>query len=106
MISLYAIRLGNQEMAISQQELKHILMLSKLSANEDELAQFKYDLNNIFNMFDNLKLVDTEGLKPMISPLLSHCQRRNDLPETHEQDFKRIAPEFSDHHFIVPKVIE
>ncbi|WP_440616606.1 Asp-tRNA(Asn)/Glu-tRNA(Gln) amidotransferase subunit GatC [Cysteiniphilum sp. 6C5] len=95
-------------MAISQQELKHILTLSKLSAKPKELVQFEYDLNNIFNLFDNLKLVDTHEIKPMISPLLSHYPAREDAPQAqnHEQDFKRIAPEFSEHYFIVPKVIE
>lgn len=95
-------------MAISQQELKHILMLSKLSATQEELAQFEFDLNNIFNLFANLKLVDTHDIKPMISPLLSHYPAREDAPQmqNHTADFERIAPEFTNQHFIVPKVIE
>ncbi|WP_440682277.1 Asp-tRNA(Asn)/Glu-tRNA(Gln) amidotransferase subunit GatC [Cysteiniphilum halobium] len=95
-------------MAISQQELKHILMLSKLRANPEDLVQFEYDLNNIFNLFDNLKLVETRGINPMISPLQSHYQTRDDVPKIQEnaEVFTRIAPEFSKQHFIVPKVIE
>lgn len=83
-------------------------MLSKLSATPEELTQFECDLNNIFNLFDNLKQVNTNGINPMISPLLSHYSKRDDIPEVqnHEQNFKRIAPEFAEHHFIVPKVIE
>ena len=83
-------------------------MLSKLNANPEELVQFEHDLKNIFNMFDHLKLVNTNGISLMISPLLSHYPARDDVSQAqnHAAAFERIAPEFANQHFIVPKVIE
>lgn len=95
-------------MTISHQELKHILKLSKLKAHQDELVQFEHDLNNIFSMFDSLKLVDTQDIKPLVSPLTNHYSSHLDVSkiQQHAKSFQSISPEFTKHHFIVPKVIE
>ncbi len=95
-------------MAISQQQLKHILALSKLNADESELSKFEADLNNIIKLFDNIQNVDTTGVPAMISPLTSHFIARQDnaIEQHSEPYFKEIAPKYEAHHFIVPKVIE
>ncbi|WP_395946359.1 Asp-tRNA(Asn)/Glu-tRNA(Gln) amidotransferase subunit GatC [Caedibacter taeniospiralis] len=95
-------------MVISRQELEHILALSKLSANQQELERFEEDLNRILTLFSNIQSVDTEDVKPMISPLTNHGIMRDDTPcsQQHEHEFQAIAPEYQAHYFIVPKVIE
>ena len=93
---------------VSQQELKHILVLSKLKTEENELPKFEQDLNNTLEMFNNMASVNTDNLAPMISPLTSHYLARddNEVVQENEDQFMSIAPAYEAHHFIVPKVIE
>ncbi|HLQ41124.1 MAG TPA: Asp-tRNA(Asn)/Glu-tRNA(Gln) amidotransferase subunit GatC [Tetragenococcus sp.] len=49
-------------MAISEEQVKHVANLAKLSFKDDELHQFTEQLGEIIDMFESLSEVDTEGV--------------------------------------------
>ena len=46
-------------MAISEEQVKHVAKLSKLSFSDDELHEFTYSTRKIIDMVETLEEVDT-----------------------------------------------
>ncbi|WP_119343947.1 Asp-tRNA(Asn)/Glu-tRNA(Gln) amidotransferase subunit GatC [Facilibium subflavum] len=95
-------------MAISQNELYRILGLSKLAADEQTLQTYTDDLNNVLQLLDSIHHIDTDQIKPMVSPLQTGAHLRPDIAtkQNNESTFSSFAPHYEQSHFIVPKVIE
>ena len=49
-------------MAITEEQVKHVAKLSKLSFSEEELADFTNQLDKIIDMVELLEEVDTTGM--------------------------------------------
>ena len=49
-------------MAITEEQVKHVAKLSKLSFSEEELADFTNQLDKIIDMVELLEEVDTTGV--------------------------------------------
>ena len=49
-------------MAISEEQVKHVAKLAKLSFSDDELHEFTSQLGKIIDMVETLEEVDTEGV--------------------------------------------
>jgi len=94
-------------MKITNQTVENLAKLSKLSFEGDAKEQMRKDLENILEMCENLKEVDTEGIEPLIYMTNSHTVLRDDtvMQEiTHEEALKN-APKKDSDFFRVPKVI-
>ena len=50
---------------ISEQEVKKIASLSKLSLDQDELEKRTEDMNNILNYMDTLNEIDTDNVEEL-----------------------------------------
>lgn len=96
-------------MKISQKQLRHLLSLSKITANIKELKEFKHDINSVIELFNDIEYIDTKNIEPMISPLIDNFSvQLNNIPDKkdYRNIFEDIAPQFTAEHFIVPQVIE
>jgi aspartyl-tRNA(Asn)/glutamyl-tRNA(Gln) amidotransferase subunit C len=49
---------------LSEDQVKHIAKLAKLSLNEKEVKKFSGQLSDILDYIDTLSEVDTEGVEP------------------------------------------
>jgi aspartyl-tRNA(Asn)/glutamyl-tRNA(Gln) amidotransferase subunit C len=94
-------------MKITNQTVENLAKLSKLSFEGEAKEQMRIDLENILEMCEKLKEVDTEGVEPLIYMTNSHTVLREDtvMQEiTHEEALKN-APKKDSDFFRVPKVI-
>jgi len=86
-------------MKITNQTVENLAKLSKLSFEGDAKEQMRKDLENILEMCENLKEVDTEGIEPLIYMTNSHTVLRDDtvMQEiTHEEALKNAPKKDSD----------
>lgn len=95
-------------MSTSEKKLHQIAKLACLSLNKNTEAQLQKDVKAIIQFVDQLHTLNTENIAPLIHPLDLHQRLRND--EAHAQndqdELRRIAPEFSEGLYLVPKVID
>ena len=95
-------------MSLSEQKVKEIAQLAKLSVNELEIKQTTAEINNILELMDNLAKIDTQGVSPMAHPLnMSQRLREDEVSESDQsKEFQEIAPQTDQDYFLVPTVIE
>ena len=95
-------------MSISENKVKKILKISKLSADKDELKMFVTDLNKVVSFFSNIHIFKTDNIEPMISPLTQDIQLRLDIVKNQdvEPQLSKLFPWYQKGHCIVPMVIE
>ncbi|MGE4594253.1 MAG: Asp-tRNA(Asn)/Glu-tRNA(Gln) amidotransferase subunit GatC [Gammaproteobacteria bacterium] len=95
-------------MSLSEQQVKEIAYLARLSIDDGEVEQTTAELNNILNLMADLAKIDTQGVSPMAHPLnMSQRLREDEVSETDQsQAFLAIAPQTGKGHFLVPTVIE
>ncbi len=95
-------------MSLSLPEVKRIAWLARLEITDAEAAAAQGELNGIFQLIEQMQLVDTEGVAPM-----AHAQdvvqrlREDRIVETDQRAlYQSIAPQIEDGLYLVPKVIE
>ncbi len=95
-------------MSLSEQQVKEIAHLARLSVDDGELEQTTAELNNILGLMADLAKIDTEGVSPMAHPLnMSQRLREDEVSEIDQSEaFQAIAPQTGQSHFLVPTVIE
>lgn len=95
-------------MKISEEEVRHVAKLSKLSFSDQETAEFATTLSKIVDMVELLNEVDTTGVPVTTTMADRKTVVREDKAEAgtdRELLFKNV-PE-SDNHFIkVPAILE
>ena len=52
-------------MSITNEELEHLALLSRLEISTEEKKQFQEQLSDILDFVDQLKDINTEGVEPM-----------------------------------------
>jgi aspartyl-tRNA(Asn)/glutamyl-tRNA(Gln) amidotransferase subunit C len=82
--------------------------LARLAIDEAEVPHYAQDLNNIFNLVEQMSAADTNEIPPMAHPLDAHQRLRADeVTETDQrEDFQAIAPKTEAGVYLVPQVIE
>ena len=95
-------------MSLSEQQVKEIAFLARLSVDENEVEQTTSELNNILGLMADLAKIDTEGVSPMAHPLNMSQRLREDFVSEGDQSesFQTIAPKTGQGHYLVPTVIE
>jgi len=95
-------------MSLSEQQVKEIAYLARLSIDDGEVEQTTSELNNILGLMADLAKIDTQGVSPMAHPLnMSQRLRKDEVSETDQSEaFQAIAPQTGQSHFLVPTVIE
>lgn len=95
-------------MNITDEKIAALAHLSRLSFEGEEKEHIRTDLENILQMCEKLKEVDTTGVEPLIYMSSSHTVLRSDEIQqdiTKEEALKN-APKRDSDFFRVPKVIE
>lgn len=95
-------------MKVTNEDVKHIANLSRLSVPEDEMEMFTEQFNQILSYADILQKVDTTGIEPTPYVLpLSNVLREDVAKEgvSHDEALKN-APEEHNGGFKVPRVLE
>ena len=95
-------------MAISEEQVKHVAKLAKLSFSDDELHEFPSQLGKIIDMVETLEEVDTEGV-PFTSNVAETINvMREDIAAEgwNRQELMRNVPESEDGFIKVPAIID
>lgn len=95
-------------MAISEEQVKHVAKLAKLSFSDDELHEFTSQLGKIIDMVETLEEVDTEGV-PFTSNVTETINvMREDIAAEgwNRQELMRNVPESEDGFIKVPAIID
>ena len=95
-------------MAISEEQVKHVAKLAKLSFSDDELHEFTSQLGKIIDMVETLEEVDTDGV-PFTSNVAETINvMREDIAAEgwNRQELMRNVPESEDGFIKVPAIID
>lgn len=95
-------------MAISEEQVKHVAKLAKLSFSDDGLHEFTSQLGKIIDMVETLEEVDTEGV-PFTSNVAETINvMREDIAAEgwNRQELMRNVPESEDGFIKVPAIID
>ncbi len=89
-------------------ELKNLLFLARIHAEESEYPEITQKLSNTFNLINEMNNLDLKGLEPLNNPLELNNVSREDIEINRNQKdiFLNNSPESDDNHFMVPKIIE
>lgn len=95
-------------MTLSLNDIKRVAKLARIEISETDAQQNLTRLSGIFDLIEQMRAVDTQGIEPM-----SHSQDmvqrlREDIVTESDQRtlFQSIAPQVEDGYYLVPKVIE
>ncbi|MEQ9764129.1 Asp-tRNA(Asn)/Glu-tRNA(Gln) amidotransferase subunit GatC [Streptococcus jiangjianxini] len=95
-------------MKISEEEVRHVAKLSKLSFTDQETSEFAQSLTKIVDMVELLNEVDTEGVPVTTTMADRKNVMREDVAKAgqpREELFKNV-PEEKDYFIKVPAIFE
>ena len=95
-------------MKISQEEVRHVANLSKLSFSDEETAEFATTLSKIVDMVELLNEVDTSGVPVTTTMAERKTVVREDVAQAgfdREQLFKNV-PQSENYYIKVPAILE
>ncbi len=93
---------------VTENDVKHIAKLAKLTFEDEEIGRFVDELNSILDYINKLNELDTSNIEPTSHVLDISNVTRPDTPErkiTQDEALKN-APEEGYGHFKVPRIIE
>ena len=95
-------------MPLSKEDVLHVANWAHVDLSEAQVAKMQDELNDIFQMIEQIRAVDTEGVEPMLHPHDGAEILREDVVA--EGDIREAAfanaPESSDSMFLVPQYVE
>ena len=95
-------------MKISEEEVRHVANLSKLSFSDTETTEFATTLSKIVDMVELLKEVDTTGVPITTTMADRKTVVRADLVEaaTDRDDLFKNVPQAENYYIKVPAILE
>ena len=95
-------------MPLSAGDISRIADLGRIDISEDQIQVMQSELNDIFQMIEQIRSVNTDGIEPMPNPHDGIERLRKDCvtEENHRSENMKNAPEKSEGYFLVPQVIE
>ena len=95
-------------MSLDKTDVEKIAYLARLAIDENDIPDYAQDLNNIFNLVEQLSDADTNDISPMAHPFDAKQRLRADnVTETNQREkFQAIAPKTDGGVYLVPQVIE
>ena len=95
-------------MALIAEDVRRIAELARIELAADESAHVLEQLNQVFELIEQLKAVDTQGVEPM-----THAQdvqlrlRKDEVSEFDRRaDYLAVAPQTERGLYLVPKVLD
>ena len=95
-------------MTITDETIKYVAALAKLSLSEEAGKKAKEDLSEILGYMETMDGLDTEGVEPMSHILPLHNVFREDVVTGGEdrESLLMNAPSQKEGTFMVPKTVE
>ena len=95
-------------MTLAIDDIRRIAQLSLLEITDEQAVRMQSELNDIFQMIEQIQSVDTQGVEPMPHPHDASQRLREDVvTEKYDRDNNmKNAPEQTEGYFLVPQVIE
>ncbi|MGT2888136.1 Asp-tRNA(Asn)/Glu-tRNA(Gln) amidotransferase subunit GatC [Streptococcus didelphis] len=95
-------------MKISEEEVRHVATLSKLSFSDQETSEFASSLSKIVDMVELLNEVDTDGVAVTTTMADQKNVMRQDIAQagTDRDLLFRNVPEKENHFIKVPAILE
>lgn len=95
-------------MSLSAADVQRIATLARLQLSGDTAKHTLTQLNQVFELIEQLKAVDTQGVAPMTHATDLVLRLRDDVvTETDRRDdYQAMAPQVERGLYLVPKVIE
>ncbi|MCX7050122.1 MAG: Asp-tRNA(Asn)/Glu-tRNA(Gln) amidotransferase subunit GatC [Candidatus Sumerlaeota bacterium] len=96
------------EILISEDDVRHVALLSRLEFDAERLKHYTRDLNAILGYIEQLKELDTSGVEPTSHAIKQVNVLREDAARaslTNEEALAN-APESEAGYFKVPKIIQ
>tara|TARA_B100000965_G_scaffold113763_1_gene93903 strand:+ start:753 stop:1064 length:312 start_codon:yes stop_codon:yes gene_type:complete len=93
---------------ISEQEVRKIAELSRLSLSSDELKKRTEDMNNILNYMDTLNEIDTDNVEELYNVNdMSNALRDDTFEQSLEKkDVLKNSPSSNDDYIEVPLTVK
>lgn len=93
---------------LKKKDVEHVAKLAQLDLNDDEKGMFTKQLEDIINLVDKLKELNTEGIEPTSSVVpLKNVVRMDEAKESFSQDEALYnAPDKEIGHFKIPRIME
>ena len=97
-----------QSMSLNKTDVEKIAHLAGLAIDENDISSYALDLNNIFNLVEQMNEADTSNILPMAHPFDAHQRLRQDVVTESDQRelFQSIAPKTEAGVYLFPQVIE
>jgi aspartyl-tRNA(Asn)/glutamyl-tRNA(Gln) amidotransferase subunit C len=99
-------------MSLNSQDIDRIANLARLALAPDQAQRMQTQINDFFNIVEQMRAVDTTGIEPLAHPVAAiqdiALRLREDIasePNQREAN-QRSAPSVERGLFLVPKVIE
>ena len=94
-------------MSVTIKDVEHIAKLAKLEVSESEKEKFTHQMNEILDHMETLNKLDTSNVEPLSQVIELHNVFREDevKPSTPTEIALQNAPDKTEKHFKVPKVI-
>lgn len=95
-------------MKISEEEVRHVANLSKLSFSDEETTEFATTLSKIVDMVELLNEVDTEGIPVTTTMADRKTVMREDVAvagDDRDELFKNV-PQSENYYIKVPAILE
>ncbi|MCX8085028.1 MAG: Asp-tRNA(Asn)/Glu-tRNA(Gln) amidotransferase subunit GatC [Calditerrivibrio sp.] len=93
---------------VTDNDVRYIAKLAKLTFEDDEIGKFVSDMNNILDYINKLNELDTSNIPPTSHALDINNVTRPDIPKQtiSQEEALKNAPEDGYGHFKVPRIIE
>jgi aspartyl-tRNA(Asn)/glutamyl-tRNA(Gln) amidotransferase subunit C len=94
-------------MPLEKAQVEHIAHLARLKLSPDEIEKLTLEMTVIIDYFEQLQLVDTDGVEPRDQFIIAENVFRDDIvrPSLTRGQALSNAPESDGEFFHVPKVI-
>lgn len=94
-------------MSVTKKDVEHIAALAKLSFTEEEKETLTQQMNGILAHMEKLNELDTTNVEPLSQVIENQNVFRDDevKPSIPTTEALKNAPDKTDEHFKVPKVI-
>jgi len=93
---------------LSQEEVEHIALLSRLKLTDEERERMTTQLNDIIGFFEQLGELDTTDVEPTshVIPMFNVLREDKVRPALPVEDVLENAPDRAGDTFRVPRVVE
>jgi aspartyl-tRNA(Asn)/glutamyl-tRNA(Gln) amidotransferase subunit C len=95
-------------MSLTPQDIRRLGELARIRFDEEEQAALLVKLNQVFDIIEQLRAVDTDGVVPMTHPQATPLRQRDDMVTERDQREanQANAPAVENGLYLVPRVVE